>query len=52
MKKKIYDERFDIRMPSKLLKAGEKYARDNHITLSQLLRSLLLDELNRSGFLK
>ena len=47
MKKKIYSERFDIRLPSTLLKEAEKHARERHLTMSQLIRDLLVRELKK-----
>ncbi len=48
MKKKIYNQRFDIRIPEDLLEASRKLARINHLTMSQLVRNLLVKEIHKN----
>lgn len=48
MKKQIYNERFDIRIPADLLKESEKVARSKYLTLSQMIRNLLVREVQIS----
>jgi predicted DNA binding CopG/RHH family protein len=45
MRKKIYHERFDIRLPKDLYNASKKYANNEGLTLSQLIRNLLKDRI-------
>lgn len=45
MKEKIYGERFEIRFPKALLDSGDTLAKKRHLTLSQLIRDLLVREL-------
>lgn len=52
MRKKIYHERFDIRLPKDLYNASKKYAVSEGLTLSQLIRNLLKDAIRIDSITK
>ena len=50
MKKKLYSERFEIRLPEVLYHKSTKLARTKELTLSQLIRNLLADAVIKDTY--
>ena len=52
MRKKIYHERLELRLPKELYKDAKSYADSEGLTLSQLIRDLLKHRLKIEAITK